>query len=183
MVAKTAHRAVVAVFAFLLPTTYLWMLPELGRRKFAARDHDCYVSQYIDNAQATGALWASLIPYVLLVSSIVHRMGSTVTSVAYALQLASWCVFTIATVSYIRWLHGLSVLLWVALALVSLLLTAKWTRDRTGAVPRLFVAHTVAFGLSSTLLCKKWCHQSIVATVYLAAVPLWYVRYGGLLPP
>ena len=76
MVAKTVHRAAVAAVAFLLPTTYLWMLPELGRRKFAARDRDCYVSRYIDNARATGTLWASLIPYVILASSIVNRMGS-----------------------------------------------------------------------------------------------------------
>ena len=102
---------------------------------------------------------------------------------AYALQLAAWCLFTIVTVSYFRWLHKLSVLFWVVLALLSLLLTAKWTRDRTGAVPRLFVAHTVAFGLLSNLLCNKWRHQTIVATVYLAAVPLWYVQYGDLLPP
>lgn len=174
-----------AALAFVPPVAYLWSLPLLSAREFAGdcEGEPCHVSQYIDTAAATGALWLSITPLALLMWDVTRAIDATALTLLMALQLLFWGLFTMSPYRTHMGRHNAALFAWIVCFLSTMWYLVHWTRARTGAWPRGFVAlATVASAASVALPAAPWTGQSAAVTLLIGSLVLWYVRNAHLLP-
>ena len=129
---------------------FIWALPFLSNAGFASCDHDwCAISQYIDNAQTTGAFWASVA--LVLLTFYVVQAASRVTPLTFsaALSLLLWGLFTSCPASRTMGLHNASLAGWTVMSIITTVLLNAWSRKKTGKWSVVSLIFTIAFTLTS----------------------------------